>query len=217
MIGDVRIEQGLTAWRRESTFLVAFVDASVRADSVGYSWNNTVPALAGVKLVQTNRSGVAQLVAGFSADSRSKLQAPLVYGSYWAAWRGSRTNAGSRLTPSAFPGHVSAISGIVTAREPNNWTTTASVEQGAIVFRAKRISGIPFVRGTGGVDTSRLGWNNRSSVDVGGKLALAMARGVVQAGVAQRREYNRITRAATTAPVLFVDLWFGWNPRVTRP
>ncbi len=216
IITDAAVEQGATIWHSGPTFVVAFAHATLRADTLGYSWNNTVPAIAGVKLVRTAKSGVAQLVTGFSTDSRSNLQSPIVYATYWTAWRGSRAKPGSGFAPSSFPGSLSASSGIVTPRESDNWTTYASAEQGAVVFTAKRVSGIPFVRAINGIDTRHYGWNNRSSVEAGGKLAFAMAGGVIEAGASRRYEFNRVTNTSTTAPVFFVNLWFGWNPRLAN-
>jgi hypothetical protein len=56
-------------------------------------------------------------------------------------------------------------------------------------------------------------WENRNVYDAGVKLVRPLIGGVVEAGVAARRQHDRLTGHVASAPVVYVNLWVGWNPR----
>lgn len=212
VVFDMTAEQGLTAWRRGSTFVVGFLDLTLRTDSDGYVWNSARPIRTGLKLSRTSDRAVGQVVVGLSVDRQIAVQAPLVYGAYWRGWRGERDGRARGLE--GFPGSLSATSGIVTAREPRNWTSNVVLEQGTVAFRVKGVAAIPYVRASGGADTQGHPWNNRMNADVGAKVSVPILRGVFEAGIARRFEIIRTTGQRTSAPVVFAALWLGWNPRL---
>jgi hypothetical protein len=51
------------------------------------------------------------------------------------------------------------------------------------------------------------------SIDGGLKIRRTVVGGVIDLGVAARRQHERITGNTRTAAVAFVELWYGWNPR----
>src|SRR5215203_4120791 len=70
-IGSATVEQGFTAWRRGPVFVVGFVDVTLRTDTRGYTWNNTMPYVAGGKVVIAGAGGVFNAAVGLSGDRRN--------------------------------------------------------------------------------------------------------------------------------------------------
>ncbi len=211
VIGGATFEQGVTAWRRGPLFVVGFVDLTLRADTRGYAWNNNLPYLAGGKFVISGAGGVFQAVVGVAGDARASASRPVraAHVSYWAGWRSATSNR-------EFPGSVWATSGLLTATESDNWITAAHVEQGVTAWRGKKFSLVPFAAGTVTVDTQNRPWNNRGFVDTGVKVSTRVNGVAVDFGAAQRVSRTWDTGATAAAPVVFVNLWVGWMPRVNR-
>lgn len=211
VLASATFEQGFTAWRRGPMFVVGFIDITLRADALGYGWNNTVPYLTGGKLVLAGARGVLQAVAGVAGDFRRGHASDLtraVYMSYWSAWR----QPTSRVE---LPGTMWATSGLVTASEPGNWITAAHVDQGIAVWRRSSAAIMPFAGATLSTDTDAHSWNNRGLIDAGLKVSTRLRGAAMDVGVA-----HRVTRAwqngeTGSAPVAFVNVWLGWMPRVT--
>jgi hypothetical protein len=135
--------------------------------------------------------------------------------SYWRGWRGDTLSGQSNgLRPDAFPGSAYATSGYLTSREARNWITAASIEQGATVYSRARFALTPFVRAASGGDAEGRPWNNRSRLDTGVKISRGVAAGVIEAGVARRQSYDRVSHQWAPSTVAFVNLWMGWTPRV---
>jgi hypothetical protein len=215
VVSLTQIEQGVTVWRHNRTFVSGLALLSVGRDSDHYAWNNRHPVTLGVRLSQVMSNSVLQLNVGESVVSDAATPTvvkPVAYASYWAGWR--HAVSGGRFTPRALPGSFWITSGVVTALEPDNWITAASFDQGATVYERGRTSLIPYTRLTANGDTRGFGWNNRTSVDAGLKVRRTIMGGVVDAGVAARRQYERISGTSRTTGVAFVELWYGWNPRV---
>ena len=218
VVSSVTTEQGFTPFRKGSVFVVGFANLSVRRDTDGLPWNRTTPSTAGLKVVSVTRAGVVQAVVGVNAyDHVDGIRASkAIYGSYWAGWRGDLTPTHSAVLPDAFPGFAYASSGFVTAAEPDNWITSVSVQQGATVFRYGGVGVIPFAGAGAGADSSGYNWNNRMHTEAGLKISREVLSGVIEVGMAQRRERNRLTRETRVAPVVFANLWIGWSPAVDR-
>lgn len=211
-VGSVTFEQGVTAWQRGPAFVIGFVDLTVRADTRGYAWNNTMPFRAGGKFMVAGAAGVLQAVVGVAGEARqgaSYRPTTAAYLSVWSGWQRSR----SKLQ---LPGSVWATSGLVTAAEPNNWITAGHLEQGVTVWRGRHLSLVPFAGTTLSVDTEHHAWNNRGSVDAGVKVTTRVRGAAVDIGVAQRLSREWETGATAAAPVAFVNLWVGWMPRINR-
>jgi hypothetical protein len=207
------LEQGVTLWRHKNTFVSAIAQASLGRDTDGYAWNNRRPVTFGARVSQVMSNSVLQLNIGESVVSDSTTSAvikPVAYASYWAGWRHSLAG---RFSPRALPGTFWITSGVVSGLEPDNWVTSASFEQGAMVYEHGRTALIPYTRLTANTDTRRFTWNNRTSADAGLKVRRTVMGGVVDAGVAARRQYERVSGTSRTAGVAFVELWYGWNPR----
>ena len=213
-------DQGVTIARRGSVFVVGFVNLSLRADTSGYDWNNTTPYRSGVKLVLLDTHGVFEASVGVMGENHGRFAAPRATAllSYWRGWRGDALSGqGNGLRPDAFPGSAYASSGYVTSREARNWITAVSIEQGATVYSRARFALTPFVRATSGMDEDGRPWNNRSRLDAGVKLSRALSGGVIEAGIARRQSFDRIShhfQQRTPSTVAFVNLWMGWTPRV---
>ncbi len=208
------LEQGVTVWRHRSTFVSGIAKVSIGHDTDHYAWNNRRPVTLGFRVSQVMSNSVLQLNVGESIvndAATATVIKPVAYASYWAGWRHSLS--GGRFSPRALPGTFWITSGVVTGLEPDNWVTSASFEQGAMVYERGRTAIIPFTRLTASGDTRGFTWNNRTSVDAGLKLRRTIMGGVVDAGVAARRQSERITGTSRTAGVAFVELWYGWNPR----
>jgi hypothetical protein len=215
-IGQASLEQGITVWRSGSWFLVPFVGASVGTDSLGYEWNDRHPVTVAVRLQRRIGNGVAQAGGGvmFERDPESgEDRHPTAFAGYWTGWQMDR---GAHLgrTPVAFPGSVNVSTGLLTGRDPDNWLTYAAVQQGVTAVRIKRVAVVPY--GSLGVSLDSKGrpWENRARGDAGLKLAHAFTGGIVEAGIAQRVQRELKTGRQTSAPVVFVNLWVGWNPSV---
>ena len=211
-VGSVTFEQGVTAWQRGPLFVVGFVDVTMRADTQGYAWNNTMPFRAGGKFMVAGSGGVFQAVVGVAGEARegeTYRPTTAAYVSVWSGWQRSRSKV-------QLPGSMWATSGLVTAAEPNNWITAVHVDQGVTAWRNRHLSLVPFAGTTLGMDTKQYAWNNRGSVDAGVKVSTRVRGAAIDIGVAQRvtREWETGTTAA--APVAFVNLWVGWMPRVNR-
>jgi hypothetical protein len=208
------LEQGVTVWRHKGSFVSGIVQASIGRDSDHYAWNNRRPVTMGVRFSQVMSNSVLQLNVGESivnGPASSTDIKPVAYASYWAGWR--HTLSGGRFSPRALPGTVWATSGVTSGLEPDNWVSTASVDQGVNVYEHGRMSLIPYTRFTIGGDTRGFAWDNRTSLDGGLKVRRTVVGGVIDAGVAARRQHERISGATRTAAVAFVELWYGWNPR----
>ena len=217
VLTTVRAEQGVTAWRKGSMFVVGFVDATKRHDSAGLSWNRTAPTTAGVKLMSTTGNGVVQVVAGVTAQTvnqRSARVTRALYATYWNGWSGSFASTHSRVLPDAFPGQMYASSGYVSAAEPDNWVSSAAIQQGTTVIRRYGVAVIPYIGAAVTADTAGYNWNNRSDLEGGVKVARTLpGGGVIEMAVAKRSQFNRITHESHTRPIVSMNYWMGWAPR----
>jgi hypothetical protein len=218
VIGSAVIEQGFTMWNRGPVFVSGFVDVTKRYDSDGLAWNRATAALGGIKFVAVSRRmGILQIAGGvnsYAAPGGRRRESLAAYAAYWTGWTG-QASSHSALLPKSYPGHAYASTGRVTAAEPGNWISQASVQQGVTITRPLGIAAIPFVGASINADSARYGWNNRSQAEVGFKLARSFAPGaVIEGGVANRYERNRLAHTARNGAVVFVDIWMGWSPRV---
>jgi hypothetical protein len=208
-------EQGIAVWEHGSWFLVPFVGVTLGTDSLGYEWNDKHPATVAVKLVRRVPGGVVQAGGGvlFERDPRTERQAhATAFVNYWAGWTADR-RAHRGAFPNGFPGHVAASSGLLTGRDPDNWITTVWAQQGVVVLKNRFVAAVPYMGGTFSVDTARRPWENRATLDTGIKLVRALRGGVLEAGIAERTQRDWLTGRTQSAPIGFVNLWLGWNPR----
>jgi hypothetical protein len=215
VVGQAALEQGVTVWQRKSWFLVPYFGVTLMTDSAGYEWNNRHPTQAGLKVVRRVPGGVVQAAVGmmFEIDPLSGAgRHPGTYVSYWAGW--AAEGAAQRGSPwRGFPGHLSATSGFITGRDPQNWMTIISGQQGVAILKNRVISLVPYGAGIVSFDTERRVWENRVTLDGGVKLVRPFVGGVVEGGVAERRQYSVITGDVDSSPVAYVNLWIGWNAR----
>ena len=208
------VEQGVTVWRRASWFVVPFVSMSFTADTAGYEWNNKHPITLGAKLQRRFGNGVLQAATGvmFEQDpSTGEKRHPTAFVGYWAGWQGD-LRAHARGGGPSFPGSVNITSGLLTGRDPDNWMSYATLQQGIAVARGGGFVLVPY--GSSGVsfDSKRRIWQNRVTNDAGVKVARVITGGVIEAGVAERHQYEMLTGRNMADPVVFVNLWIGWNP-----
>ena len=218
VLASMTADQGFTVLQRGPIFVVAFMNVSQRHDSDAFAWNRVTASTAGAKIVGVTGAGVVQAVFGMSADRRpdDTHLARAAYVSYWTGWRADWLPAASPLLPDAFPGYMYASSGFITAAEPRNWISSAAMQQGATIFRIAGVSAIPYVGASATRDSEARNWNNRTQMDAGFKLTREVATGVVEVGVANRREIDRLTNDTRTHPIAYVNFWLGWNPRLVR-
>jgi hypothetical protein len=217
-ISQGAVEQGITPWRRGSWFAGPFVSLSFTADSAGYDWNNKHPVTIGGKLHRRIGNGVLQAGAGvmFETDpSTGDDRHPTAFVGYWAGWQGD-VSAHARGRGPAFPGSINISSGLLTGRDPDNWMSYATLQQGIAVVRGGGFALVPYGSSAVSFDTKRRTWQNRLTNDAGVKVVRAITGGVVEAGVAQRHQYEMLTGRGTAEPVAFVNLWIGWNPVANR-
>jgi opacity protein-like surface antigen len=215
VVTQAAFEQGITVWERSSWFAIPYLSAGFTADSAGYEWNDRHPFQVGMKLVRRVPGGALQAGGGlmFERDPNSGAERhPTAFVSYWAGWAAEgRAQRGSIFR--GFPGHLSASSGLMTGRDPDNWMTRIDGHQGVAVLRNRVLSVVPYTAGVVTFDTKRRVWENRVTLDAGVKVVRPFVGGVVEAGVAERRQYTVLTDEVQTAPVVYVNLWVGWNPR----
>ena len=215
LLGMASFEQGVTAWESGPWFLVPFVGASMGTDSAGYAWNNRHPVQLSVKLVRRVRGGVLQAGGGvlFEHDPATGQQTHgTVFANYWSGWTADRhTHRGGTFI--GFPGHAYASSGLTSGRDPQNWLTALTAQQGVLIFKSQVVSVVPY--GAAGLtfDSRRRTWENRLTYDAGIKIVRPLIGGVVEAGVAGRRQHELLTGRVDSGPVAYVNLWVGWNPR----
>src|SRR5579872_7279214 len=139
------VDQGVTAWRSGSLFVLGYLAITQRNDTAGDPWNTNTPVTLGGRVVKTGTFGVLQANAGVGLVAHATTGtpvAPIAYVSYWAGWRNGP--AKPIRFALAFPGHVWASSGVVTPLERNNWITSASDEQGVTVLRGGGFDLVPF-------------------------------------------------------------------------
>jgi hypothetical protein len=215
VLGQAAFEQGITVWERGSWFLIPHVNVSLMADSYGYDWNNRSPARVGLKIVRRVPGGIVQAGGGMMIEPGTDGDAqrhPTAAVDYWAGWAAEgRAQGGAAF--GGFPGYAWASSGLIAGRDPHNWITTAAAQQGLVAFRSRIVSVVPYAAGAVSFDSKRRPWENRVSYDAGVKLVRPLIGGVVEAGVAARRQHELLTGQAHYAPVAYVNLWIGWNPR----
>jgi hypothetical protein len=216
VVSQANVEQGVTVWRQHNLFAIPFVSAGMTADSRGYAWNDRHPAELGMKLVWRVPGGALQGGGGvmFDRDPATGQDHHLsAFVSYWSGWAAEgRAQRGGVFR--GFPGHLSATSGLMTGRDPQNWMTRIDAQQGVAVFRHRALAAVPYGAGVVTFDSKRRDWENRVSVDAGIKIVRPFVGGVVEAGVAERRQYTILTGEVGTAPVAYVNLWVGWNPQL---
>ena len=99
----------------------------------------------------------------------------------------------------------------MTGRDPDNWMTRIDGHQGVAVLRNRVLSVVPYTAGVVTFDTKRRVWENRVTLDAGVKVVRPFVGGVVEAG--RRTASVPCTDEVQTAPVVYVNLWVGWNPR----
>ena len=212
------IEQGITVWRSNSWFLTPFAGISAMTDAHGYDWNNKRPTTIGVKLQRRLGNGVVSAGGGvlFERNPASgRERHPSAFVTYWAGWQGDAAAQGSGW-PKGLPGSINASSGLLTGRDPHNWMTYATLQQGMVALKWFGIAAVPY--GSFGVsfDTKDRTWQNRLTTDAGIKVARNITGGIIEAGVAQRHQHEILTGRHSTAPVVFVNFWMGWNPNAVR-
>ena len=208
------MEQGITLWRHGSWFVGPFAAVSFAADTAGYDWNNKHPMTIGGKLQQRMGNGVLQVGAGvmFEEDPNTgEDRHPTAFVGYWLGWQGD-SRAQAQGDRPAFPGSVNVSSGLLTGRDPDNWMSYATLQQGITVARAGGFAFVPY--GSSGVsfDSKQRPWQNRLTNDAGMKVVRAISGGVIETGIAYRHQYEMLTGLGTSEPVVFVNLWIGWNP-----
>jgi hypothetical protein len=220
VLGQAAFEQGITVWERGSWFLIPHINVSAMADSYGYAWNNRTPARVGVKIVRRVPGGLLQASGGMMFEPNAEdgeRRHPAAAVDYWTGWAAERAaQRGARF--GGFPGYAWASSGLIAGRDPHNWITTAAAQQGLVALRSPLFSVVPYAGGAISFDSKRRPWENRASYDAGLKLVRPFVGGVVETGVAARRQHELLTSQVHSAPVAYVNLWIGWNPRslITR-
>jgi hypothetical protein len=146
-----------------------------------------------------------------NADSDEQWH-PTAAVDYWTGWAAEgAAQHGAKF--GGYPGYAWASSGLIAGRDPQNWITTAAAQQGLVVFRSQIFSVVPYAGAAASFDTKRRTWENRVSYDAGVKLVRPMVGGVVETGIAARRQHEVLTGQVHFAPVAYVNLWIGWNPR----
>ena len=85
------------------------------------------------------------------------------------------------------------------------------------MYRHFGIAAVPYASLQASIDTKDRPWNNRGTADVGFKAVRAIGGASIEAGVAQRFQREFKSGRQTTEPVIFANLWVGWNPSATLP
>jgi hypothetical protein len=215
VLGQAAVEQGITVWEHGSWFLVPHINMSLMADSYGYAWNNRSPGRVALKVVRRVPGGVVQAWGGMmlEPDAESDDQRhPTVAVDYWTGWAAEGRAQGG-ATFGGFPGYAYASSGLIAGRDPHNWITTATAQQGLVAYRSRILSVVPYAAGGVSFDSKQRPWENRAFYDAGVKVVRPLVGGVVEAGVAARRQHEMLTGNVYSAPIAYVNLWIGWNPR----
>jgi hypothetical protein len=214
IITQSAFEQGVTIWQRGGWFVVPFLAAGMTTDVNGYSWNNGHPVTSGLKLVRRVPGGALEVWAGVKFEVTPETGHPRHAAgavSYWAGWTAQTQSL--RRFGTGFPGHVYAVSGALTGRDPDNWITTVGVQQGVTLHRLLTVGVVPYVGVSMTADSKKRPWENRALYDGGLKLVRHLPGGVVEAGFVQRRYQQWRVGAVATSPVAYVNFWIGWNPR----
>lgn len=216
-VGQAFFEQGISVFRSGPWFVTPFFNASLLADSRGYEWNDRNPVSVGVKLQRRTPGGVIYGGGGIMIErnpATGQRRHASLFSGYWTGWHlDGRSHVGA--TPFGLPGSLNLVSGLLTGRDPDNWVSYASVQQGVRVYRHFGIAAVPYASLQASIDTKDRPWNNRASADVGFKAVRAIGGASIEAGVAQRIQRQFQSGQQTSEPVTFVNLWVGWNPSAT--
>jgi len=218
-VGQAFFEQGITVFRHGPWFVTPFFNASLVADSRGYEWNDRNPVSVGVKLQRRTPGGVIYGGGGIMIEpnpATGQRRHATLFSGYWTGWqRDSSSHVGA--TPLGLPGSLNVVSGLLNGREPDNWVSWATAQQGIRVYRRYGIAAVPYGSLQASIDTKDRPWNNRATADVGFKAVRIIGGTAIEAGVAQRIQRQFNNGQHTSEPVVFVNLWVGWNPSATLP
>ena len=171
------------------------------ADSYGYAWNNRTPSRAALRSSKHPR-GMVQAGAGMmfepnaETDEHSTRRLPSTTGRD-GRLKGAHSAARASVDFRIRLGH----SGLIAGRDPYNWITSAAAQQGMVAFRSRIFSVVPYAAGAVSFDSKRRTWENRVSYDAGVKLVRPLIGGVVEAGVAARRQHELLTGQVTLRPL----------------
>jgi len=216
-VGHASFEQGITVFRHGPWFVTPFVNASLVADSRGYEWNDRNPVSVGVKLQRRTPGGVIYGGGGIMIErnpATGHRRHASLFSGYWTGWQ-LDTSSHVGATPFGLPGSLNFASGLMNGREPDNWVSWAMVQQGVRVYRHYGIAAVPYTSLQASIDTKDRPWNNRATADLGFKAVRAIGGAAIEAGVAQRTQRQFQSGQQTSEPVMFVNLWVGWNPSAT--
>ena len=217
VMSSTTVDQGVSVWRSGSLFVLGYASVTERNDIDGHPWNNNTPIAVGARVAKSWTSGILQVNVGLGVianASTGPAAGPVAYASYWAGWRHPRAHPNRFIL--AFPGHVWASSGIVTALEPGNWITNASAEEGVTTWRYRQFDVVSFGALTAARDSKGNAWNNKTVADAGAKVQRFVPGGVIEAGAGARLESYQTTHVTQSGPVVFVNFWLGWDPRRTH-
>jgi hypothetical protein len=101
--------------------------------------------------------------------------------------------------------------GTISPLETNDVIYTTGASQGFNLVERGHISMTPYVAGGATFDTAGHEWNNEFIGSVGVRLNVAVPHGVVSIGAAYAYENRFRSHMTTTAPVFFLQDWFGWQ------
>jgi hypothetical protein len=139
-VGRAFFEQGIAVVKEGPWFVTPFFDTWLVADSRGYEWNDRNPVLVGAKLQRRTSGGVIYGGGGIIErhPATGQRRHASVFTGYWTGWQlDTRSHAGA--VPFGLP-----MSGLLNGRDPDNWASAATVNQGIRVYHRSGIAAVPY-------------------------------------------------------------------------
>lgn len=227
LVDYFHVDQGLVINKTKGLDVEPYVAVNVTRDTQKFPWNNKEKMEAGLRLVKSFPSGIADVGIAYAIERRDSIEkssaetmsGPIVFTS---GWFGYNTSFGERKSDSFLedtPGSFQWVVGNISPFEKNNVIGQARLEQGITVTKIKQAPVDLLYWGQVGFDTQGMAWNNRITNGIGFKVSMPMTSGVVElvGGYecvhSYRQESSSSTRAAC-GPTIKFDLWTGWRKKM---
>jgi hypothetical protein len=214
ILSQFHLEQGFTAFKIQSYYLIPGIAVDLGRDSMGYDWNNKVMLSAGPRLVRVFPKGIVRVGAlyGFEQRPTSGNSGSQIIGSldYWFGW--GRPSADPNKS-SLFPGSTWGIIGNTSPFERGNTIAFADFTQGINIFQRGNLSVIPFVKLQSGADSKGYDWNNKVLFGSGVKLVHSRKSGTIDLALHYLSEKRLKNSSGADMLSLSGSYWFGWNPK----
>ena len=213
VITESYFEQGATVWSTasHSYTITPYVGFGFSYDSSGYSYNDKVLPIIGVKLNKYFQTGVISAGTSLADEHRfhgGSASARSDFVQYWFGW------APLSELKSRFPGSSWGNFGNISPVEHGNYILTDYVTQGFVARRfgaSKTRALMPFVDFTVSKDTKGDDWENKVIGSAGVKYGVPSGEAYTEFGIAATHESRFDSGMTANGLKVFVDFSYAWN------